>query len=93
MKEQDLREKLFQSFYKELKEDAGFYDEETAKVCVQIAKDYAEAQNKELIIALTDFVSATTKEFAEINGFGQQRKRAVFLIEKYQLFKNRENER
>jgi len=87
MTEQDLRDKISSVERKEIS-STKLIDQ-----CVQIAKDYAEAQNKELIIALTNFVSATTKEFAEINGFGQQRKRAVFLIEKYQLFKNRENER
>lgn len=86
MKEQDLRDKIINA-------ESRYFQEALIEKCVQIAKDYAESQNKELIIAFKNFVSATTKEFSEINGFGQQRKRAVFLIEKYQLFKNRENER
>ena len=40
----DLDNKLFISFYKELKQDSGFYDEETSKVCVQIAKEYAKKE-------------------------------------------------
>lgn len=87
MKEQDLIEKLFQSFYKELKEDAGFYDEETAKVCVQIAKDYAEQE-------AIEFASFLRRHCQADNNFLYWWYAGEKYNEKqlYQLFKNRENE-
>lgn len=103
MKEQDLREKF--SLEKKINESLHVkLSDKDLQQCVQIAKDYADAQNKELVDCLKHLYDSCKPKDVTLNKCGNTyyvgslsfpSEVAIHRTKKLldQLFKNRENER